>query len=52
MYELLSLDRDHEWLEFRKSYLSIMPRETGDLLVDISVQTGNKVMLVFTQNSL
>ena len=29
-----------------------MPAETGGLLVDISVQIGNKIMLVFTQNSL
>ena len=29
-----------------------MPGETGGLLVDISVQTGNKIMLAFAQNSL
>ena len=29
-----------------------MPGETEGLLVDISVQIGIKIMLVFTQNSL
>ena len=29
-----------------------MPGETGVLLVDISVQIGNKIMLVFTLNPI